>query len=110
MLANGLNPRTIEISKPMIKTFRNAHAVYKAKREKEGNNAVLSEREKQAAHISNDIEKMKQQVNQMNKSIETMDRDFADYMISAERSNDFALVRKGIELKRKCNETNDARY
>ena len=30
-------------------------------------------------------------------------------MILAERNNGLALVRKGIELKRKCNETKDAR-
>ena len=60
LLANGLKPHTIEISKPMIKVFWNAHAVYKAKIEEERKNAVLSESEKQAAHISNDIEKMKQ--------------------------------------------------
>ena len=108
ILANGLKPRTIEISKPIIKAFRNARAVYKAKLEEERKNAVLSEREKQAAHISNDIEKMKQQVNQMNKSIEAMDRDFVDCTILAERNNDLALVRKGNELNRKCNETEDA--
>ena len=108
MLANRLKPHTIEISKPMIKAFRNAHAVYKAKLEEERKNAVLSEHEKQAAHISNDIEKVKQQFNQMNKSIETIDRNFVDYMILAER-NDLALVRKGNELKRKCSKTKDAR-
>ena len=107
-MANGLKPHTIEISKPIIKAFQNAHAVYKAKLEEERKNAVLSEREKQAAHISNDIEKMKQQVNQMNKSIEAMARDFVDCMILAERNNDLALVRKGNELNRKCNETEDA--
>ena len=106
MLANGLKPNTIEIFEMMIKAFRNAHAVYKAKLEK---NAVLSERKKQAAHISNDIEKIKQEVNQVKKSTETMDRNFVDYMILAERNNDLALVRKGNELKRKCNETKDAR-
>ena len=104
MLANGLKPHTIEISKPMMKAFWNAHAVYKAKIEEERKNALLSEREKQAAHISNDIEKTKQQFNQMNKSIETMGRDFVDYMILAERNNDLILVRKGNEPKRKCNE------
>ena len=88
MLAKGLKPHIIEISKPMIKAFRNAHAVYKAKLEEERKNTVLSEREKHAAIISNDIEKMKQQVSQMNKSTETMDHDFVDYMILGERNND----------------------
>ena len=109
MLANGLKPHAIDISKPTIKLFRNAHAVYKAKLEEERKNAVLSEREKRAAHISNDIEKMKQQVNHMSKSIETMDRDFVDYMIVAERNNDLALVGKGNELKKKCSKIKDVR-
>ena len=109
VISRRLKPHTIEISKPMIKAFRNAHAVCKAKLEEERKNAALSEREKQAAHISDDIEKMKQQVNQMNKSIETMDRDFVDYMILADGNNDLALIRKGNELKRKCKETKDAR-
>ena len=59
-LANGLKPHAIEIQKPMIKAFWNAHAVYKAKLKEERKNPVLSEREKQAAQISSDIEKMKQ--------------------------------------------------
>ena len=109
MLANGLRPHTIEISKPMIKALRNAHAVYKANLEEERKDAVLSECEKQVAHISNDIKKMKQQVNPINKSIEMMDRDFVDYIILAERNNDLALAKKGNELKRKCNDTKDAR-
>ena len=109
MLANGLKPHTIEISKPMIKGFWNAHAVNKAKLEEERKNAVLSEREKQAAHVSNDIMRMKHQVHQMNKSIESMDRDFIDYMILAERNVALALVKKGYEIKRKCNDTKEAR-
>ena len=48
---------------------RQQHAVYKAKLEEERKEVALSEHEKQAAHISNDVKKMKQQVNQMNKSI-----------------------------------------
>ena len=38
-----------------------------------------------------------------------MDSSFVDYIILAERNNNFALVRKGIELKRKYNETKEAR-
>ena len=67
--------------------------MYKVKLEEERKDVVLSKREKKAAHISNDVEKMKQ-VNQMNKSIETMDCDFVDYMILVERNNNLALVRK----------------
>ena len=67
--------------------------MYKVKLEEERKDVVLSKREKKAAHISNDVEKMKQ-VNQMNKSIETMDCDFVDYMILVERNNNLVLVRK----------------
>ena len=65
MLTKGLYPHTIEISKPTIKAFWNAHAVYKAKIEQERKNTVLRKHEKQTAHISKDIEKMKQQVNEI---------------------------------------------
>ena len=34
-LANGLKPHAIEIQKPMIKAFWNAHAAYKAKLKEE---------------------------------------------------------------------------
>ena len=44
MLEHGLKPHAIDISKPTIKPFRNAHAVYKAKLEKERKNVGLSER------------------------------------------------------------------
>ena len=38
-----------------------------------------------------------------------MDSSFVDYIILAERNNNLALVRKGNELKRKYNETKEAR-
>ena len=80
----------------------------KKEQEEERNNPVLSDSEKQAADISNDIKKMKQQVDQMIKLIETMDRSFVD-IILAESNSDLSLVRKGNKLKMKCNETDDAR-
>ena len=51
MLANKMKRCTIEILKPMIETFQNAHAVYKMKLEEGRKNAVLSKHKKQAANI-----------------------------------------------------------
>ena len=81
-------------SKPMINSLSECTWCVKGKARRRRKNAVLSKREKQAAYISNDIEKMNQQFNQMHKSIETMDRDFVDYVIFAERNNDLAVVEK----------------
>ena len=59
MVANNLKWHTIEIAEPMLKVFRNAYSSYKIHLEEEKRNVFLSEREKQALHISDDIKKLK---------------------------------------------------
>ena len=56
----------------MLRVFRNAYYSYKIHLEEEKRNVFLSEREKQALHISDDIKKLKLQVNQKEKAIKMM--------------------------------------
>lgn len=46
MLANGLQPHTIEITKPLVKPYKSAYAAYKAHLEEEKKKVVLTERDK----------------------------------------------------------------
>ena len=46
MLANGLQPHTIEITKPLVKAYKSVYAAYKAHLEEEKKKVVLTERDK----------------------------------------------------------------
>ena len=48
MLANRLQPHTIEITKPLVKAYKSAYAAYKAHLEEEKKKVVLTGRDKQA--------------------------------------------------------------
>ena len=99
MLANGLQLHTIEITKPLVKAYKSAYAVYKAHLAEEKNKVVLIERDKQVEHINSDIDKMKTQINQMTKAVEMMEREFVDCVKMAEEKKDISYVIKGNGLK-----------
>ena len=108
MLANGLQPHTIEITKPLVKPYKSAYAAYKAHLEEEKKKVVLTERDKQAEHINSDIDKIKTQINQMMKAVEMMKREFVDFVKMAEEKKDISYVIKGNGLKRKSDQTKDS--
>ena len=78
MLANGLQPHTIEITKPLVKAYKSVNAAYKAHLEEEKKKVVLTECEKQAEYINSDIDEIKTQINQMMKVVEMMGWAFVD--------------------------------
>lgn len=57
----------------MLKAFRSTHSSYKILLEEEKNKISLNDREKQALHISDDIEKLKLQVKQKKRAVKVMD-------------------------------------
>ena len=57
----------------MLKEFRSAHSSYKILLEEEKKKISLNDREKQALHISDDIEKLKLQVKQKKRAVKVMD-------------------------------------
>ena len=99
MLASGLKPHTIEITKLLVKAYKSAYTVYKAHLEEEKKKLVLTERDKQAEHINCDIDKIKTQINQMTKAVEMMEREFVDCVKMAEEKKDISYVIKGNGLK-----------
>ena len=72
MLANGLQPHTTEITKPLVKACKSVNAAYKAHLEEEKKKVVLTECDKQAEYINSDIDKIKTQINQTMKVVEMM--------------------------------------
>ena len=73
MLANGLQPHTIKITKPLVKAYKSTQAACKAYLEEEKKKNALTERDKQTEHINGDIDKIKTQINQMTKVVEMME-------------------------------------
>ena len=73
MLANGLQPHTIKITKPLVKACKITYSAYKAHLEEEKKKVVLTEHDKQAEHINSDIDKIKTRINQMTKAVEMME-------------------------------------
>ena len=108
MLANGLQPHTIEITKPLVKACKSAYTAYKAHLEEEKEKVVLTEHDKYAEHINSDIDKIKTQINQMTKALEMTERGFVDCVKMAEEKKDVSYVIKGNGLKRKSDQTKDS--
>ena len=106
-LANNLKPHTIEITKPMLKASRSAHSSYKIHLEEEKKKIYLSERENQALHIPNDIEKLKLLIKQREKAVKMMDDEFVECARLAEEKNDMSFVFQGNGLKRKSDKTKE---
>jgi len=107
MLAHELKPHTIEVTKAMVKAYRNAHAKYKLSLEEEKKKVALCNKEKQALHLSNDIDQLAQRVKHMKKAIDVMDKEFVDCARLAEEKNDMSLLIKGNGLKRKSEKTKE---
>ena len=108
MLANGLQPHTIKVTKPLVKACKITYSAYKAHLEEEKKKVVLTEHDKQAEHINSDIDKIKTRINQMTKAVEMMEREFVDCVKMAEEKKDISYVIKGNGLKRKSDQTKDS--
>ena len=108
MLANGLQPHTIEITKPLVKACKSAYTAYKAHLEEEKEKVVLTEHDKYAEHINSDIDKIKTQINQMTKALEMTERGFVDCVKMAEEKKDVSYVIKGNGRKRKSDQYKDS--
>ena len=68
----------------MLKAFKSAHSSHKIHLEEEKKEISLSEREKLALQIPNDIEKLKLQVKQREKTVKMMDTEFVECVRLAE--------------------------
>lgn len=66
-----------------MKGFRSDYTSYKTHLD-ENKKVVLTERQKQAEHISNDIDRRKIQINQMEKGVEKMEKESIDCVKLAE--------------------------
>ena len=68
---------------------------------------TMNEREKQALHICDDIEKLKLQLKQKEKTVKMMGDEFVVCVRLVEKNNDVSSVIKGNGLKTKSDETKE---
>ena len=105
MLAHRLEPHTIEITKPMIKSFRAARQRYDIHLEKEKKLKEKNDAERRAQIIAPDIEKLKLKQKNLAKAIELVETECFQCMELAEKKDDTSFVIKGNGLKRKTEES-----
>ena len=66
---------------------------------------MISDVENQKLLISNDMQKIREWCESLQKAIDVMKKEFVECMYQAEAKNDMSLVIKGNGLKRKCEES-----
>ena len=107
MLSHDLKPYTIEISKPLVLAFKSAHQKYEIHLEEERNSKQRSKAEQRAMHMEADIDKLRVQRRQLEKTVDMMEEEFVECIQLAEEKNDLSFVYKGNGLKRESSEIKD---
>lgn len=103
MVPCNLKPHTIEITNPMLKVFKSVYSSYKIHFEDEENQFGWTR--EQAIYISDDIKKLKLQVNQKENVAKKMSDQFVECVRFAEEMYDMSFIIKGNGLKRKSDKT-----
>ena len=98
MQAHNLKPYSIDISPAMVKSFKSAHSKYRLYLEEE-KKENSNESENKALYLSNDIHKLKVQVENVKKAISRMNHEAFDCMEKAEKKGDMSYVLMGNRLK-----------
>ena len=107
ILSNDLKPYTIEISKPLVLAFKSARQKYEIHLEEERKSKQRSKAEQRAMIMEADIDKLRVQRRQLEKTVDMMEEEFVECMRLAEDKNDLSLVYKGNGLKRESSEIKD---
>ena len=107
MLSHDLKPYTIEISKPLVLAFKSARQKYEIHLEESRKSKQRSKGEQRAMHMEADIDKLRVQRRQLEKTVEMMEEEFVECIQLAEEKNDLSFVYKGSGLKSKNSEIKD---
>ena len=105
MLAHRLEPHTIEITKPMIKSFRTARQRYDIHLEEEKKLKEKNDAERRVQLIAADIEKLRTKQKNVAKAIELMETECFQCTELAEKKDSTSFAIKGNSLKRKSKES-----
>ena len=105
MLFHKLKPYTIGIADPMLIAFKCSHVEYQLHIESEKKKKDNSETDRQLLHLSNDIDKLKTKVKQLENAIAMMDDEAFECMLLAKEKSDLSYVIKGNGLKRKSEQS-----
>ena len=105
MLANGLTPESIHLSQNLIRSVRGAAQKYKDFLEEKRKESEREEEDRRLEVLSNDMIKLKNRCQQMQRAIDEMEVESTECFERAEKENNMSLVIKGNGLKRKAGET-----
>ena len=109
MLANKLQPHSIEITNELRKSVRAArtrYAVY-LEEEKKKNESLKTESAKKI--IDREIKEVRSKITEKNETCKTLDEKFVSLVEEAEKKKDINLVVQANALKRKNEETEEER-
>ena len=106
ILANKLNPHTIEITKSIVQADRSGRQKFEVHLEEEKKKKQKFEAEVRAMRIAADVEKLRVTQKQKQKAVEMMEKEVIECMEKAEQNNDTCMsyVIKSNGLKRKSEE------
>ena len=107
MPSHDLKPYTIEISRPLVLAFKSSRQKYEIHLEEERKSKQRSKAEQRAMHMEADIDKLRVQRRQLEKTLDMMEEEFVECIWLAEEKNDLSFVYKGNWLKRKSSEIKD---
>ena len=105
MLAHRLEPHTIEMTKPVIKSFRAACQQYDLHLGKEKKLKEKTDPERRAQLLAADIGKLRMKQKNLAKTIELMETECFHCMELAKEKDDMSFVVKGNGLKTKSGES-----
>lgn len=105
MLARGLEPRTIEITIPMIKFFRAARELHDIHLKEEKKLKEKNDAERRTQLIAAGIEKLRTKQKYLTKAIELMETEYFQCKELAEKEDDMSFVLERNGIKRKSEES-----
>ena len=101
MLAHRLEPHTVEITKPITKSFRVACQGYDIHLEKEKKVKKKNDAEREAQLIAADSEKLRTKQKNLAKAIKLMETENFQCMELTKKKDDISFVIRENRLKRK---------
>ena len=105
MRFHKINPKDINIDKPMIKAVKNSHKLYLIAQEKKLQEKKNTDIENRKLALAGDIKDVQKKCSVLEKAIKDMADESDKCFKRAEKKNDMSLVIKGNSLKRSCEES-----
>ena len=108
MLAHSVKPHTIEMSSALVKSVKAAYSRYVQKMEDEKKKKQYDAKEIQKLHITEDLNKVKQKKETLEKSVSDFKQEIMECMdLAAGKKDNISIILKARTLKRASSEMSE---